>query len=521
VACVNLANLMLARATARQREIAVRIAIGASRRRVVFQFLTEGFVLAMLGGALGVALSNGLSHALVALLNTEADPILIDVRQDWRVLLFTGGIAMSTCLLFALIPALRSARVQPVSAMKDGGRGATDGRSAFSLHRVLVASQIALSLMLLASAFLFVRSFRNLMTIDAGFRERGIVFMSASLAGRRLPVEQRTAYRRQLLEEIRSVPQVTSAALTTYLPLANASWTLGVHVLNPQGEEVGDAKFTYVSSRYFETMGSRLLAGRDFDESDRVDSRKVAIVNETFVRRYVRTPNPLGTRLRTVAEPENPATTYEVIGVVSDTKYGNLRETTPPMTFVPISQNPDQRPNAMMAIQSSVDPDALVSDLRRRVRESHPDMLVRFKVFERQIQDGLSRERLMAWLAGVFGTIAAILAVSGLYGLLSYIVQRRDHEIGIRVALGATRSSVVLLVLRQTAFLVLTGLAAGLPACLIMGRSAASLLFGLSPHDVPTLAAATGLLATIAALASLVPACRAARIDPIRALREE
>ena len=519
VACVNLANLMLARAAARYREIAIRIAIGASRRRVLSQFLTEGFLLAATGGALGVLLSSVLSRALVALLDTEGEPILIDVGLDWRVLAFTGCVAMSACLLFALVPALRSLRVQPIAAIRDGGRS-SDGRATLSLNRLLVGTQIALSLVLLTGGFLFVRSFRNLATVDAGFRQRGIVFAAASFGNLRMSPAERPVFRQLLLDEARSHPQVTSAALTTHVPLANSSWTLGVHVPNPQGEEVGDSKFTYVSPGYFETMASRQLAGRDFDGSDRADSRKVAIVNETFVRRYIRTPGAIGARLRTVAEPGNPATTYEVIGVVRDTKYANLREPTPPMTFVPITQNPDDRPMAVLAVQSSGDPDRLVADLQRRFKASHPDVLVRFKVFERQIEDGLSRERLMAWLAGFFGAVAAALAVVGLYGLLSYIVQRRNHEIGIRVALGAPRWSVVWLVMRQTAVLVLAGLCVGLPACVATGRLAASLLFELTPTDPPTLVAAAGLLAAIAAAASVPPAWRAARVDPIRALRE-
>jgi len=521
VACVNLANLMLARATARQREIAVRIAIGASRRRVVFQFLTEGMVLSILGGALGVGLSSALSRGLVALLDTEGEPILIDVSTDWRVLAFSTGVAIATCLIFALIPAIRALGGQPLAALKDGGRGATRGRDAFSFHRLLVASQIALSLILLTGALLFVRSFRNLATLDAGFRRHDIVFMSAGYQGLNLPPDKRQTYQQRLVQEIQSVPGVSSAALTSHIPLANASWTLAIHVPNARGEEVGDSKFTYVSPGYFGTMDVPFVSGRDFNSFDRADTARVAIVNEAFVRRYIRATSPIGARLRTVAEPGNPSTVYDVIGVVKDTKYGNLREATPATTFVPSTQNPDRRPNAVMAIHSSVAPDALVSDLRRRVKESHPDMLVRFRVFERQIQDGLSRERLMAWLAGFFGVVAAVLAVIGLYGLLSYIVQRRNHEIGIRVALGATRSSVALLVLRQTGLLVLAGLSVGLPVCLVTGRAASSLLFGLSPTDVPTLMAAASVLAAIAAGASLAPAWRAARIDPLKALREE
>ena len=521
VACVNLANLMLARATARHRELAVRIAIGASRGRVLLQFLAEGLMLALAGGALGVALSTLLSAGLVRLLDTQGQPILLDVGLDWRVCAFTACVAIVTCLVFTLAPVVRSLRVQPVSAMNGAGRGLTTSRESFLLHRVLVASQIALTLVLLAGGLLFVRSFRNLATVDAGFRQRDIVFMAVNYGSRGLARDAKPAFKNQLIEDIRAVSGVDQAAQTSYIPLANTSWTLGVRVSNNRGEAVGDSKFTYVSPRYFDTMGVHLVAGRDFTDFDRENTEKVAIVNETFVRRYVGESNPIGVHVRSVAEPGIPSEVYEVVGVVRDTKYGNLRDGTPAMTFVPATQNPDGRPNMTIAIRSGRDPDQLINDIRSRFRSAYPDLMVRFQVFERQIRDGLSRERVMAWLAGFFGMLAALLAIVGLYGLMSYVVQRRVHEIGIRLALGATAASVMTLVLRQTAILVVAGLAAGLPATLLTTRAAGSLLFGLSPQDVPTLVVAGVVLVAIAATASAVPAWRAARIDPTRALREE
>jgi len=324
--------------------------------------------------------------------------------------------------------------VEPVAAIKTGGRGLTANRERFSLQRLLVASQIAISLVLLVGALLFVRSFRNLTTLDAGFREKGVVFMFVNYANRLLPPDQRPSYQKQLLEQIRSIPNVRSAALTTQTPLNGASWTLGVHVSNPQGEETGDSKFTYVSPHYFETMDVPVLAGRDFNDFDSTGSRRVAIVNETFARRYIKTTNPIGTQLRTVAEPGNPVTLYEIVGVAKDTKYASLRENIPPTTFVPMFQNPQPSSFANVAIRSSEEPDGLVADLRHRFKELHPDLPVGFTVFEKQIHDGLSRDRLMAWLAGFFGVLAAILAVTGLYGLISYILQRRIHEIGTLVS---------------------------------------------------------------------------------------
>ena len=521
VACVNLANLMLARATARQRELAVRIAIGASRGRVLFQFLAEGMLLALAGGALGVALSILLSSGLVRLLETEREPILLDVGADWRVLAFTACVAMATCLVFTLAPALRSLHVKPLAAMQRAGRGLTTNRESFSLHRVLVASQIALTLVLLAGAFLFTRSFRKLTAVDAGFRQSDIVFMAVNYASRRLPAAAKPNFERQLVAELEAIPGVESAAQTSYVPLANASWALGVRVPSDHGEATGDSRFTYVSPGYFDTMSVRRTAGRDFNDFDRSHSQKVAIVNETFVRRYLGTATPIGAHFLSIAEPGIPSETYEIVGVTRDTKYGNLRDETPAMTFVPAAQNPDRRPMTTIAIRSGRNSNQLIEEVRSSFRRTHPDVMFRFQVFERQIRDSVSRERVMAWLAGFFGALAAVLAIVGLYGLMSYVVQRRVHEIGIRLALGATTVSVLTLVLGQTAILITAGVAAGLPLTLLTARAAGSLLFGLSPQDIPTLAAAVGVLAAIAATASLAPAWRAARIDPTRALREE
>jgi putative ABC transport system permease protein len=521
VASVNLANLMLARAAAREREIAVRIAIGASRRRIILQSLTESVALAILGGVVGAALSNLLTRGLISLLSTDAERILIDTGADWIVLAFTAAVALFTCVLFGLIPALRSSRVEPAAVIKSGGRGLTTGRERFSIQRLLVASQIAVSLVLLVAALLFVRSFRNLATLDPGFREEGIVFMFVNFESRQIPAPQQPSYKNQLLEEIRSMPGVASAAITSYVPLRGGAWTLIVNMPTAQGEQTGDSRFTYVSPRYFQTMEIPLLAGRDFNDFDTTASGRVAIVNETFVRRYAGPTNPIGAQLRTVAEPGLPATTYEIVGIARDTKYATLREDIPAITFVPMVQDPLSFPFANLVIRSAGEPDELVAALTKRFKELHPDVAVGFTVFEKQIRDGLSRERLMAWLAGFFGVLAAILAVTGLYGLISYILQRRIQEIGIRMALGATRSSVIVLVLRQTAFLVVIGLAVGIPACLVMARFAAALLFGLTPNDIPTLISAAVLLAMIAGLASFAPAWRASRIDPMEALRDE
>jgi predicted permease len=298
-------------------------------------------------------------------------------------------------------------------------------------------------------------------------------------------------------------------------------WSFIVHVMNPQGEKVQDARFTYISPDYFRTMETRMLQGRDFNQFDTANSRKVAIVNEAFVRLFISNPNPIGTLVRTVAEPGYPEAVYEVIGVVKDTKYTSLRDYMPPITFVPFTQNPQPLGLVQMVIRYSEPRSQVIADIKRRIRELHPETSVQFKPVETLIRDGLMLERLMAWLSGFFGALAALLAMIGLYGVMSYMVERRKHEIGVRIALGATRRRVMVLIGRETAMLVLAGVTIGAIASLAVARGLGALLFELSPGDPRTLIAAASVLSLIAAIASGLPAFRASRVDPMVALRHE
>ena len=326
IACANLANLMLARASAREREIAVRLALGASPGRLVRQLLAESLLLAAAGAALGVFLASELSAAMVWALATGGDALHLDLRVDWRVLGFTAAVAAATCAVFGLAPALRSSRAEPGAAMKTGGRGLTAGRERFSFQRLLVVSQIAVSLVLLVGALLFVRSLRNLVTFDPGFREKDILIAYVSFYRLHVPEARRELFQRDLLERVRAIPLVESAATTTNVPLSGSSWTLGVRRTTARGEQTGSSKFTWVSPGYLRTMDVALLAGRDFDGRDTATARRVAVVNQTFVRRFLGGANPIGAVLRTVAEPNYPEAEYEIVGVVQDTKYAGLRE---------------------------------------------------------------------------------------------------------------------------------------------------------------------------------------------------
>jgi predicted permease len=517
IACANLANLMLARATARQHEVAVRLALGASRATLLRQFLVESGLLAASGAALGIGLAQILSRVLVRTLSTADAAPTLTIATDWRVLLFTAGLAMATCLVFGIAPALRAARILPASAMKSGGRSMTAGRERFSVQRLMVVTQIAVSLVLLVAALLFVRSFRNLITFDPGFRQEGITVGFFSFHRSGLAPEGINDFQRAFLAEIKAVPGIVNAGTTTNTPLIGGSWTHGVQV----GANQGDSKFTWVSPGYFETMNLPILQGRDFTLHDTRTSPRVAVVNQTFVRQLVGGHNPIGRTLRTAPEPNYPSTVYEIVGVVPDTKYNDLRGQIPAMAFAPDSQYPTIGPWSAMMIHSSVDPAVAIAGIKHRLAESHPEILAEFSVFQSRIRAGLLRERLLAMLSGFFGALAAVLAVVGLYGMISFAVAQRRQEIGIRVALGAGRPQVIGMMMREAGWLLAVGLAVGAGLSLIAGRTASTLLFGLKPHDPLTLVSACLLLAVVAAAASFVPARSASKLDPLAALRHE
>ena len=518
IACANLANLMLVRASTRAREMAVRLALGASRWRLIRQLLSEGFVLAGAGTVLGIALAEIFSRSLVHFLSTGNNPVQLSISLEWRVLLFTGALMISTCAFVALVPALRSSRVEPGLALKSGSRGTTAGRERFSFQRLLVVSQIAVSVVLLVGALLFARSFWNLATLDPGFREKGILVTYVDLKRLALPPERYAPFIRDLLAAVKTVPQVESSATSTHIPLnPSSTWSLGVRV---NGAE-GGSKFAWVSPEYFETMQIPLLTGRWFNDRDTQTSPHVAVVNEAFTRRYLAGISAIGKTIRTSAESGYPETEYEIVGVVKDTKYTDLREPTPPMVFAPADQFPDVRPWAVLLTRFSSSPSVAITAVREKISQISPAIRTEFHVFQTDIENGLNRERLMAVLSGFFGALAALLAMIGLYGVISYIVATRKNEIGIRMALGASPGSVVLMIVRQTLALLGVGVGAGLVLAIAAAKGANSLLYGLEANDPLTLFSAAGFLAAVALVASYIPAYRASRADPMNALRYE
>ncbi len=518
IACANLANLMLVRASTREREMAVRLACGASRWRLVRQLLAEGLLLASGGALLGLYLARVFGRSILWLLSTERNVLELDLALDWRVLFFTASIAVTTCIVFGLVPAFRSSRAEPGDALKSGSRSVTTGLERFSFQRILVVSQIAVSVVLLVGALLFVRSFRNLTTFDPGFREKDTLLAFINLEPMHLAdAEQYPAVIRDLLTQIRSLPGVESAGTSTHVPLDGSSWTLGLQI---DGRE-GWSKFTWVSPGYFETMQIALLAGRDFNDRDTQVSPHVAIVNEAFAQKYLGGAIPIGKTFRSVVEPGYPSTEYEIVGVVRNTKYAGLREETPPESFGAASQFPAYGPWVSVFLRSSSPPSIVFPALRTKLNEVNPEIRSDFRVFRKDIENRLVRERMMALLSGFFGALAGLLTMIGLYGVISYIVVIRRNEIGVRMALGASRGNIVGMVLRQTVVLLALGTVLGVALALAATRGAGSLLFGLQPNDPLSLIGASVLLIAVALIASFLPAQRASQVDPMVALRYE
>ena len=517
IACANIANLMIARASARQREIAVRLALGASRRRLIRQLLAESLVLAAAGAACGVALAQALSRLLISFLSTRDSQWFVETPRDLRLLAFTVVIAALTCVLFGLLPALQASRTDPLEAMKTGGRGIAGAGARLSVRRALVVAQVALSLVLLVGSLLFVRSLRNLVTLDAGFRRDHILTVGADYTRARVPRERRTAFRRELLDRVRAVPGVVAAAGVRLVPLGGNYWNENISVDGMQVRRK-TANFNRISPGYFRAMDTAFLAGRDFEDRDDLSSERVAIVTETFARKYLPGANPIG---RSFQIGDEAAQRYRIVGLVRDTKYGELREDFSPIVYLPDTQEEGPRYSTSIVVRSDLPLSSLLPSLTSAITGVSPEISITFRPFRDIVRDGLLKERLMASLSAFFGLLAALLAMIGLYGVVSFMVVRRRNEIGVRMALGATRKDILVLVLREAGTLLAIGLAIGIVLSIGAASFARSLLFGLQPGDPATIAIAALGLAAVATAASLLPAYRAATLNPVTALREE
>ena len=521
ITCANLASLMLARTSAREREMAVRLAIGAGRWRLIRQVLAESLLLSLGGAVAGALLARGLSRGLVAYLNTQSNSVSLDFKLDWRLFAFLLAVSLVTCVLFGLAPALRASRTAPVSAMKTGGPGMTAGRGRLGFRGALVVSQVALSLVLLFSALLFTTSLRNLLTNDLGFQTKGVLIAGLDFTRLQIPVEKRSAFQAQLLDRIRAIPGVDAAANTNIVPLGGEGWGNTVWIDGHDSTQRQGSYFSALSPGYFETLRIPMVAGRDFNEQDTAQSPRVAIVNEAFAKKLGLGGNPIGMRFRREATPSSPEEVNEIVGVVKDTKYRSIRRPADAIAYLDIAQDKDADNSMRVLVRSKLPVETVEAAIRRSMHEVSSGISFDFKGLQDQIRQSLLAERLLATLSGFFGGLAVVLAMIGLYGVMSYTVAERTSEIGIRMALGAQRRDVTAMILRKASELLAVGLAVGMGLSLAAGSAASALLFGLKPRDPVTLAIAVAVLATVALGASYLPARRAAALDPIASLKDE
>ena len=522
IACANVANLLLARAAVRGREMAIRLAIGAARRRLVRQLLTESVLLAGLGAIVGVLFARWGSALLVHTLAQGSFPVFLDLTVDGRVLGFTLAVAVATGVLFGLAPAWRSTRIDPQMALKANGRGIAGGHSRFTIGKVLVVGQIALSLVLVIGAGLLLGSFRKLTTFDPGFQREGVLIVSVSLRNAGYAQGEFGGVRRDLLERFRALPGVVAAGAADITPISGSSWNDIIHVdgFVPNSEDDSQSYFNEVTDGYFAAMGTPLLAGRDFDARDRPTGQRVAIVNEAMARKFFHGASPLGKSYR-VTMHDSLGPPVEIIGVVKDAKYKRLREDPIPTIYLAMSQAERVGPVTNYELRAAGAASSLIPAVKRMVAGVNPAIALQLTTLSQQVESSLTRERLLARLSGFFGALALLLATVGLYGTLSYSVARRRNEIGIRIALGAARGRVVRLVLGEVTRIVALGIALGAVAALTATRWVESFLYGLTPSDPTTIIGAVVVLATVALAAGALPAWRAARVDPISALRED
>jgi predicted permease len=520
IACANLANLLLARGAARSREFAMRMAIGATRSRIIRQLLTESFVLALLGAAVGVACAWNAGHLLLTMASSRSDVAAMNVNPDLRVLAFSLALTVFTALLFGIAPAIRATRLDLTGSLKQG-RAIAAPSSRISLARGLIVAQIALSLVLLAAASLFLRSLVKLTSVDTGFNRQNVLVFSLDEGAAEIPVDARLVNLEQQIEDrVQALPGVHAASFALFT-FNQGMWSNDVTArgIPRTPDNSQDVLFNVVGKGFFSTMSLPIVAGRGLDATDKADSPKVAVINETMAHRFFPDGSPIGHRF---GMGDNPAHSgdIEIVGVVKNAKYVSLQESPEAAAYFPYSQHAQYEFN--FEVRYTGDAGQMIQAVRRAIAEVNPNLPVNaVSTLTEQVEESTANQRLIARLSAFFGLLAAFLVCIGIYGLLSYAVARRTSEIGVRMALGAKRSNVLWLILREVLVLAAIGTVLGVPVALEGNHLVAKLLYGLSPADPASMFAAIAMLIAIATLAGYLPARRASLVEPNVALRCE
>jgi predicted permease len=522
IACANVGNLLLARAAARQRELAVRMSMGATRSRVMRQLLTESFELAALGGLVGLGLSrlglSILSHSLPSIAELVD---MVEVRPSATILAFTATTTFACTLLFGVFPALRAARHDIVSPLKEGGRGTGRSRR-FGVDRGIVIAQVALALVLVCAATLFVATLRNLKQFDGGYGSTRILLARIETRGTAYEKGGIMPFYEEILNRARVTPGVSRVAMASAVPVFGGRSMrdqIRVPGYEPAPDEDVSSWYAAVTPDYFATTGIGLESGRDFDDRDGATAEKVAIVSQTFARHYFAGRNPIGGSI--VLGDGATATSMRIVGIARDARYADLRSPPTEIYYTPVTQSGGW-PFLVLAVRTSIDPETVAPALRRQIREVAPALrTMGLTSVEASLDDALARERLAAALATLFGSLAVSLAAVGLYGVVAYNVSRRTQEIGVRMALGARPRDVTWLVVRQTLIMTGIGIVIGVPLALVAARAIGAQLYGVGASDPRAMLGAATLLVLVGAAASVVPGGRAARVDPSEALRAD
>ncbi|MGB7024815.1 MAG: ABC transporter permease, partial [Candidatus Acidiferrales bacterium] len=523
LACTNIASLMLARAAARSKEIGVRLALGASRTRLVRQLLTESVLLSCSGALLGVLFAKWASRLVVDYISTGRDKISLNLTLDSRVLIFTAAAAILTGLLFGVLPAFRATRVSLADAMKGASSTKTQGDTRFRAGRWMVAAQLAISLVLVATTGLFVRSFANLVNLDVGFDRGNVLLADVDLHNAGQAGAQLATMREEMLRRVRALPGVISASESLVTPVSGQQRDDFIVVDGPNAPKGDDRDvyLNYVTPDYFATLRSRLIQGRDFDEQDNASAPLVAIVNQALARKFYPGMDPAGKTFRLYETATTLGKPFLIVGLTGDAKYDTLREDAPPTAYFPLAQIEGALERASIEIHTATRPWQLAKPVSESILRVNKSAAIQFTTLAQQVDDSLTQEQLLATLSGFFGALALLLAMIGLYGVLAYLLLQRRKEIGIRLALGAQRGAILRLVMRDVAMLLLAGVAAGSAITWATTRFVQSLLFDLPARDAATFALSVALLAAVALVACWIPARRAMRVDPLVALRYE